>query len=228
MKKTSKYSEQSLFKDIAEKEIEEMLLCAKAKEKEYLQDTYIFRQGEKPSKLFLIIEGRVMIAKDFASGKRDVLFMVEKGDVFGEMFLFAGMNGYWYDAIAQSSVKILEIPWEFFYSFCNKACSHHQLITRNMLEIQSEKNFMMTKKLHLLAGTTLRERIALWIMEQLQFEEREEIVLKMNREAMADYLGIARPSLSREMMKMQQEGIISVEKNKLRVLNINELENLCG
>lgn len=227
MKITSKYADQRLFKDITETEIEKMLICAKANEKEYSQETYIFRQGEKPSKLFVLTEGMVMIAKDFASGKRDVLFMVEKGDVFGEMFLFSGMNGYWYDAIAQSNVKILEIPWEFFYGFCNKACSHHQLITKNMLEIQSEKNFMMTRKLHLLSGTTLRERIALWIMEQMQSEKSEEIVFKMNREEMADYLGITRPSLSREMMKMQQEGIISVEKNKLRVLNIKELEDLC-
>lgn len=215
-----------LFRDISEVEIKEMLACAKAQEKEYAVDDYIFRQEQKPSKLFLIIEGSVMIAKDFASGKRDVLFLVEEGDVFGEMFLFSDTESYWYDAIAQGKVKLLEISWSFFYSFCQHACRHHQLITKNMLEIQSEKNFFMTRKLHLLSGTTLRERIAIWLVEQRA--ENEIVTLSMKREAFADFLGTTRPSLSRELMKLQQEGLIEVRKKCIKILNRSELEAVCG
>lgn len=201
-----------------------MFACSKTREREFGDESYIFRQGETPKNLFLILEGSVMIAKDFASGKRDVLFIVEKGDVFGEMFLFADAGKYWYDAIAQGSVRLLEIPWDFFYCFCSNACEHHRLITRNMLEIQSEKNFSMTKKLHLLSGTTLRERIALWLLEQAV--SGDTVKLTMNREALADYLGTARPSLSRELMKMQQEGLIAVEKNVIRLIDRCALEEL--
>ncbi len=165
-----------------------------------------------------------MLSKDFASGKRDVLFLVEAGDVFGEMFLFADAENYWYDAIAQGSVRLLEIPWDFFYCFCSNACEHHRLITRNMLEIQSEKNFSMTRKLHLLSGTTLKERIALWLLDQA--EQNGIVHLAMNREELADYLGTTRPSLSRELMKMQQEGLITVEKNVIKLSDSRALEAL--
>lgn len=215
-----------LFQDIESEEIEKMLICAKAREREYEPEEYIFRQEEKPSRLFLLIEGRVMIAKDFASGKRDVLFLIEAGEVFGEMFLFSDAESYWYDAIAQEKVKVLEIPWGFFYHFCKNACKHHQLITRNMLEIQSEKNFFMTKKLHLLSGTTLRERIAIWLLEQEK--EKDTIVLCMKREALADFLGTTRPSLSRELMKLQQEGLIEAGKNSIKIKKREMLEDLCG
>ena len=215
-----------LFRDISSEEIDKMIKCSKSQAKEYVQEEYIFRQGQKPSKLFLILDGTVMIAKDFASGKRDVLFLVEKGDVFGEMFLFSDEKNYWYDAIAQGRVKTMEIPWSFFYGFCKNACAHHQMITRNMLEIQSEKNFIMTRKLHLLSGTTLRERIAIWLMDQEEY--KEQIHLSMNREELADYLGTTRPSLSRELMKMQQDGLIDVSKNSIKILDKDELEVLCG
>lgn len=215
-----------LFQDINREEIEKMLICAKAKEREYEPEEYIFRQEQKPSKLFLLIEGNVMIAKDFASGKRDVLFLVREGEVFGEMFLFSDAESYWYDAIAQGRVKLLELPWEFFYHFCKNACRHHQLITRNMLEIQSEKNFVMTKKLHLLSGTTLRERIALWLLEQEA--EIDMITLHMKRETLADFLGTTRPSLSRELMRLQQEGLIEAGKNLIRIRNRAGLEDICG
>lgn len=167
-----------------------------------------------------------MISKDFASGKRDVLFMVGQGDVFGEMFLFADTKMYWYDAIAQGKVRLLEIPWEFFYCFCSNACEHHRMITRNMLEIQSEKNFTMTRKLHLLSGTTLRERIALWLIEQAVDSGSDTIKPGMNREELADYLGTTRPSLSRELMKMQQEQLIEADKNTIKILDRDALETL--
>lgn len=213
-----------LFRNISEDEIEKMFRCSKTVERFFEDGNYIFRQGETPKNLFLVLEGTVMISKDFASGKRDVLFMVGQGDVFGEMFLFADTKVYWYDAIAQENVRVLEIPWEFFYCFCSNACEHHRMITRNMLEIQSEKNFKMTRKLHLLSGTTLRERIALWLMEQAV--EGDVVKLTMNREELADYLGTTRPSLSRELMKMQQEHLIETEKNIIKIVDRDALEIL--
>ena len=211
-----------LFKNISEEELERMFRCSKTVERSFENESYIFRQGETPRHLFLVLEGKVIIAKDFASGRRDVLFVVEQGDVFGEMFLFADAGNYWYDAIAQGKVRVLEIPWNFFYCFCSNACEHHRMITRNMLEIQSEKNFSMTRKLHLLSGTTLRERISLWLLEQAG--EDHVVNLTMNREELADYLGTTRPSLSRELMKMQQENLIEADRNRIRIIDRETLE----
>lgn len=211
-----------LFKNISEEELERMFRCSKTVERSFENESYIFRQGETPRHLFLVLEGKVIIAKDFASGRRDVLFVVEQGDVFGEMFLFADAGNYWYDAIAQGKVRVLEIPWNFFYCFCSNACEHHRMITRNMLEIQSEKNFFMTRKLHLLSGTTLRERISLWLLEQAG--EDNIVNLTMNREELADYLGTTRPSLSRELMKMQQEKLIEADRSKIRIIDRETLE----
>lgn len=215
-----------LFRDISREEIEKMFRCSKTVERSFEEGSYIFRQGETPRNLFLVLEGTVMISKDFASGKRDVLFMVGQGDVFGEMFLFADTKAYWYDAIAQGRVKVLEIPWQFFYCFCSNACEHHRMITRNMLEIQSEKNFTMTRKLHLLSGTTLRERIALWLIEQTDAAGADTVRLAMNREELADYLGTTRPSLSRELMKMQQEHLIEADRNTIRIVDRDALGTL--
>ncbi len=217
-----------LFRDISREEIEKMFRCSKTVERSFEDGSYVFRKGETPKNLFLILEGSVMISKDFASGKRDVLFVVGQGDVFGEMYLFADARTYWYDAIAQGKVKLLEIPWEFFYCFCSNACEHHRMITKNMLEIQSEKNFAMTRKLHLLSGTTLRERIALWLNEQVDDNSAGTHIVRlaMNREELADYLGTTRPSLSRELMKMQQEQLIETDRNTIKIVDRDALEAL--
>jgi CRP-like cAMP-binding protein len=205
--------------------MERILKCSKSKVREIKAGTYIFEQGEKPSKLFLLLEGQVYICKDFTSGKRDVLYLVEEGNVFGEIFLFGNREQYWYDAIAITDAVILEMPWDFFYHFCSNACDHHKQITQNMLEILSENNFKITRKLHIISSSSLRERIAIWLIDSM--DDRGVIELKMNREQLADFLGVARPSLSRELMRMQTDGLIEVSKKRIVVKDREGIELLC-
>ncbi|MBR5420937.1 MAG: Crp/Fnr family transcriptional regulator [Lachnospiraceae bacterium] len=211
-----------LFSDIEPAEIEKMLLCSRAVRKELSAGDYIFRQGEKPQMIFLLQEGEVGLVKDFASGRRNLLYTVKPGEVFGEAFLFSGQSRYWYDAAVMHPGRVLMIPWRFFYGFCENACGHHQLITRNLLEILAGRNFTMTKKLHLLTSTSLKEKLAIYLLENAGRDGRVE--MNMRREDFADFLGVARPSLSRELMNMQKDGLIAVEKDAIRILDQEELE----
>lgn len=213
-----------LFQNITEEERERILQCSKSKRRKVAAGTYVFEQGEKPSRLFLLLEGRVQICKDFTSGKRDVLYQVEAGSVFGEIFLFGNREQYWYDAVAATDSVILEMPWDFFYHFCSKACEHHKQLTQNMLEILSENNFTITRKLHIVSTASLRERISIWLIDSM--DERGCVELNMNREQLADFLGVARPSLSRELMRMQADGLIEVSKKSILVKNKEAVELL--
>lgn len=213
-----------LFHNITEQEQERILQCAKAKIRKVKSGAYIFEQEEKPQKLFLLIEGRVQICKDFTSGKRDVLYLVEEGSVFGEIFLFGNRQRYWYDAVAVTESLILEMPWDFFYHFCSNACDHHKQLTQNLLEILSENSFTITRKLHIVSTSSLRERIAIWLIDSA--DGTDKIELKMNREQLADFLGVARPSLSRELMKMQADGLIAVSKKEIIIKKKEEIEFL--
>ncbi len=216
--------ETQLFKGITDEDRDRMYECAGAKEKKYKAGAYIVRQGDEPLNIYLVLEGTVMLTKDFSSGKRSVLYTLREGDVFGEMFVFSKETAFWYDAVANSDVRLMEIPWKFFYGFCSNACHKHQDVIRNMLEIQASRNFLMTKKLYLLSGKSLRERIAMWILDCSGGSS--EFTSSMNREELADYLGTTRPSLSRELMNMQDEGIITAERGKFTVLDRGALEEL--
>lgn len=212
----------SLFKSITDEDQDKMLSCAGARELKFKAGDYIFRQGESPKNMYLIKKGSVMICKDFASGKRNVLFSVYEKDVFGEMFVFSDEKEYWYDAIANEALTVVEIPWKFFYGFCNNACEKHQKVIKNMLEVQSDKNFLMTKKLYLLSGKTLRERLAMWILDNAG--NQKYFTSDMKREELADYLGTTRPSLSRELMNMQEDGLIEVDRSMFKINDRSSLE----
>ena len=48
----------------------------------------------------------------------------------------------------------------------------------------------------------------------------------MTREELADYLGAARPSLSRTLTQMQDEGIITIDKKKIRIRSAELFEEM--
>lgn len=216
--------ETKLFNNITKEEQQDILVCSGARERTYKNGQYIFRLGDDPHCMYVIKSGDVMIARDFASGKRNVLFTVHPGDVFGEPFSFTEEKKCWSDAIAVGSVSVVEIPWSFFSGFCNNACKKHQQIVRNMLEILSDKNFKITRKLYLLSGKTIRERIAMWLL--VGAHGKDSFTSCMNKEELADFLGTTRPSLSREMLLMQSEGLFSSEKRTYTILDKKTLEEL--
>ena len=95
-----------------------------------------------------------------------------------------------------------------------------------MLEILSENNFKITRKLHIISTSSLRERIAIWLIDAM--DENLDVTLHMNREQLADFLGVARPSLSRELMRMQKDGLVEVDRKTIRICNKEALEMLCN
>lgn len=49
-------------------------------------------------------------------------------------------------------------------------------------------------------------------------------MLSMNRNELADFLNVARPSLSREMCRMRDEGMIDFHRSSVRIRDMEALK----
>lgn len=209
-----------LFQGISETELKRMLGCAKFNYKKYHKGDVIFRQDESVENFYVLLKGRVSIAKHLISGKKNILYIVGENHIFGEE------QSYQYGAWAISEVELIEMPKTFFYSFCSNACEHHKQLIQNILEMLSMKEWLAVKKINIVSAVSLKERISIWMLEEA--DDQGVVQVEMNREELADYLGVARPSLSRTLMQMQSEGTIEVEKKQIRILDIKKIRTLCN
>ena len=80
----------------------------------------------------------------------------------------------------------------------------------------------MNRKLRILGSGSLRERIVRFLVECQDSEG--QIHMNLSREEMADYLNITRPSLSRELGKMQEEGILELDRRQILVKDKEKME----
>jgi len=219
------FSASPLFADMSEQGIEECIKCSGAQIRSYEKNEMIFNSLDTPTCVYVMIEGDILVWKDTLSGKRNIFNDVSrKGDVFGEVYLFMEKESYEYYAEALRKSTVLEIPKSFFYHTCEKNCDHHAQLIRNMLRILAQKAYRFNLKLQILGSGTLRQRIIRYLIENLN-RDGQAVALTMDREAFADYLNAARPSLSRELMKMQADGLIRLEGRKILVSDPELLES---
>ena len=93
-----------------------------------------------------------------------------------------------------------------------------------MLSILARKTYFLNRKVQLLSRPTLRQKIVAYLFQQER--NGQTVTLPLNREQLADYLGVTRPSLSRELMNMQRESLIVIQGRKVTLLQMDALRQL--
>jgi CRP/FNR family transcriptional regulator, dissimilatory nitrate respiration regulator len=215
-----------LFKGLTQEEIEICLECSGAKMKEYDKNQIIFSRMNPPKALYVLIQGSVLVCKDSPDGKRYIVTTIEEKDIFGEVYVFLENVDYNYYVTTNEESSILHIPKEYFFTTCDKTCNSHSKIIQNMLGILAQKAYFLNNKVQLLTSGTLRQKIAKYLLDNCS--EKKYIQLNMNREQLAAYLNVTRPSLSRELMNMQEDGLIEVDRDMVKILNLEELSRDIG
>ena len=215
----ARLSANSLFRNVSEESIARILVCSGAKFRTYKKDETIFRQGEQADYFYALLKGNVSIISYMPSGKVNALYHVASGALIGEHYssnLDTNGRVYWYEAVA--------VPWQYLYGFCDKACDHHKQLIQNLYESMSTKEWMAVRKLNVLGFASVQERAAAWLLQEA--DASDTVVLKTNREEQADYLCVARPSLSRTLMQMQKAGLIEADRKQIRILDREKLEKI--
>ena len=207
---------------------EEILTCLKSIDfniEEFEKDETIFHVGDKAKHINVLIDGAVSICRDSMDGKRSIVAIFNTvGAIFGEVFLFLENKGYEHYAKAASKVKLLKISKDYLFEGSKEGKDYHKVFLGNMLSDLAFKNYYLNRKVQILSCSSLRQKIAMFLIQNMDRDKR--CISGLGREEMADLLNTARPSLSRELMKMQEEGIIEIDKKHIIIKNIEALENL--
>lgn len=217
--------ETELIDGIDEAGLQQIIQCSGSCIKHYKRGQRIIKEDEKTDYFYLLLQGNVLIAKQYASGRRNIFCEIHKGEVFGLLVNRKKDETYWCDGIAVTDCYVFAMPWGFLSNMCSKVCRNHKQLIRNMLDIQSDISVSQMKKLHTLSGKTIEEKLAFLMLELMDGQGRVDF--KMNREELSDYLGVARPSLSRTIGMLKNKGIITEDKSVLHIQSIERLEQIC-
>lgn len=207
-----------LCRNMTERQVEEVIENGSSKLVTYKKGDIIFFEGDMPEKLYVLVEGKVSVCKDSASGRRMLLTdIIHPGDLFGEIYVFMKKEEYDIYALAAEYTVVLEISSQLFFSKREKRASLDFVIMQNLLQLFAEKAYALNEKIKVLGSGGIREKIVRYLHKNQKADG--SVYLYSTREEIADYLNVARPSLSREIGKMQEDGLIEIEGKIIRIKN---------
>lgn len=210
-----------------------LLVGERATIQNHEKDSYVFQQGDKPEELYVLIRGAVQIEKVDVNGKKSLLSSFRKpGTVFAEVYLYLGVDALDYDCRCIEETRILHIPKAIFAESVDGKSDVDALrrkLSENLLVILSQKAYYLNQKLIILSRFSLRQKVATYLLRDFDLQETAEgkyVRIPYSRQELADYLGATRPALSRELIQMQEDGLIEYDRNQIRIVDRVALEAL--
>lgn len=213
-------SKSILFKNLKKDEIYSLVSAIPYSIINYQKDDVIAIEEDDCISLGIILSGNVEIHKPFPSGKIVTINNFQSGNVFGEALVFSKTHKYPATIISSTNSEIMYISKEDVI----KLMGSDNRVLNNFVTVLSNRILMLNERITNLSYDLIRKKIANIILIEYSKQKNKLLILPFCRKKMAELLNIPRPSLSRELMKMKEDGIIDYHKNKLKIVDIDLLE----
>lgn len=209
----------ALFSGIPDIELKSLLSCLNTRASTYSKNQVMTVTGTHLHGIGILTSGEAIITKENAAGDRSVVDVIGRGEVFGEIAAFSGEPVWPATVIAQeqSTAVFIEV-WRITRT-CDNACPGHRQLIDNALGIVAHKARILSRKLEYMSIKSLRAKVATFILEQAQKSGRSTFIMPLNRNELADFFSVSRPSLSREMGRMRDEGLIDYHRSAVVIKN---------
>jgi len=196
-------------------------LCTVARRRKFSKDGIVLVQGDPCESLALVIKGDAAVEISNQEGEAIIADLPGEGDLVGAELLFEEVH-FPYTVVSCSASEFCFFPKSSILLLIEKNKDFYQAYSR----ILSRKLLKKDRHIAILSQKTLRQKVGCFIRSICSFPEQTEVVLPASRDLIAKYLAMPRPSFSRELIQMCQDGILEVEGKKIRILDRHKLEQV--
>lgn len=214
-----------LFYNFSPKDLDSLRSCLSFRVRKYLKGEAIFLEGDEVSRLGIILNGSIIVAKEDISGNRNIISEFSAGNLFGEAFAFSKQKRITVSVFSESDSEILFLDAEHLLTLCKELCPFHSQLIRNLMNEFAEKTILLNEKIDLLSQKTIQDKVLAFLFSEVKQQGNRSVQIPFNRQQLADYLFVDRSALSAELSRMQKKGILEYHKNKFVLKTITHLND---
>ena len=207
-----------IFAGISREELASMLQCLSAKATFVQKGSPVFLEGDPAGFIGIVLEGSVRIVRDDYYGQRTLLAQAEPGDIFAEAYACAGADTMPVSGYAAADSRVLLLQSRKMLTVCTNACGFHNRLVQNLLQVVSQKNLLLSSKIQFMSQKTTREKLMAYLLDQAKRRGSAEFTIPLDRQALADFLGVERSAMSAEIGKLRRDGILETTGSRFRIL----------
>ena len=199
---------------------EEFLNNVKYTIKTYPKNELFIRQGDICDALYLLTQGSVKTEMITENGNLLGIEIIKAPRPLAPAFLFSDNNHFPVDVTSLEEVEIMRIPKdEIVRLMVTNPDFMQKYLTHNANRTQ-----FLTNRLQLLSIKTIKGKLAHFLLENSPGEGKP-FEINRNQTELAEFFGVARPSLARSLAEMVHDGSIIINKQEYKILNYRKLRN---
>ncbi|AZO95696.1 cyclic nucleotide-binding domain-containing protein [Iocasia frigidifontis] len=200
------------------------LICEKAYEKKYLKDEVIFFERNDDDKLYILVAGRVKLSLLSPDGKEKSLTILQEGDIFGEISLFA-QDAHPMTAEVIEDARLVIISLADLESIIMK----NPGVAIKIIEALAKKSRLLTSQIRELVFQDAEGRLASLLLRfadefGVRVKSGQMIDIVLTHQEIANLLGASRVTVTKLLNRLTDEGIIKKYKRKIVIIKRSKLE----
>ena len=201
-------------------------LAARTVRKLFSTGELIFSEGEPCNGLHIIARGKVRIFKTSVNGREQVLALNGPGESVAELPVFDG-GPFPASAVAIDDTEMAFISRRDFQAYCME----HPEVSLKVLSVVGQRLRQLVGIIEELSFTTIRQRLISVLVKLAQSEGKKtpggvEFLLPSTHQELANQLGTVRELISRNLMRLQAEGLLDVDARHIVVKDLRALAAL--
>jgi CRP/FNR family transcriptional regulator, cyclic AMP receptor protein len=202
------------------------MLAARTVRKLYSANELVFSEGEPCTGLHIVARGRVRIFKTSVNGREQVLAVNGPGESVAELPVFDG-GPFPASALAVEDAELAFISRRDFHAYCLE----HPEVALKVLSVVGARLRRLVGIIEELSFTTVRHRLIAMLLKLAQSEgsvtlSGTEFLLPGTHQELANQLGTVRELISRNLMRLQAEGVLAVDARRIVVKDMKALAAL--
>jgi CRP/FNR family transcriptional regulator len=199
-------------------------LVPKAVPRHYSKGQTVFSEGEPCSGLYVVESGHVRIFKSSADGREQVLSIDGPGSSIAELPVFDGGN-YPASVTAIDDATLLFVSKQDFQALCLA----YPQVALKVLRVVGSRLRRLVGIIEELSFTTVRHRLASYLLRVAQKEGKRsvagvEFTLPVSNQELASQIGTVRELVSRNLSRLQSEGMLKIDGRTVTIFDLNALE----
>ena len=214
-------SKAPLFKGLSAYDIETILSSVSYKVKKFLAGSMISQSGEQVNSLIVVINGTVKGEMVDYAGRVIKIEDIPAPGAIASAFMFGNRNRFPVNVVAVSDSELLLIEKSDYLGLLMK----NDLLLINFLDMISNRSQFLSEKIKFLNFKTIKGKLAHYILQKAG-KESFSVTLGMTQNELADFFGVARPSVARALGELEREGYIEAKGKRIEITDKDGLADL--
>ena len=206
----------NLFNNIGQGNKVKLLKLLEANIFTYQENVYLNNLVKDNNFIAIILTGNIDIIKINYDGQETIIDTLTKDEVFGN--IITNINSENYEILTKSRTKLIIIDYDTIINYEETKYQYYNEFIKNLLLLYNEKIIANNERISILSEKTIRNRLLEYFRITSLKNNSKNIYVPSTYIKLADYLGVDRSAMARELKYLKEEGFIKIQNKKITLL----------